>query len=148
MNLLTKKPEMLSQINDLLISSNLVPEGLEKDNLYLFYESDESVSVVGVIGVETYGDSCLLRSLAVRGDKRNHGIARKLIREALNFARLGKKLNVYLITETIGDTMLRYGFSNIAREDVPEDILKSPFFNGICPCSCQIMHKNLGESNS
>lgn len=145
MNLLTKTPETLSQISELLISSNLVPEGLEKDNLYLFYESDEAKGVTGVIGVEAYGDSCLLRSLAVRGDKRNQGIARNLIREALDFARLDMKFNVYLITETISDTMIRYGFSNIAREDVPGDILKSPFFNGICPCSCQIMHKNIGE---
>lgn len=145
MELSTKTSEVLSRISDLLTGCDLVPEGLEKENLTLFYELDELEQVLGVIGVEAYGEVCLLRSLAVRHDKRNLGIARELIKNALNFAQLNNCCDVYLITETIGDTMLRYGFSNINRGDVPQDILKSPFFNGICPCSCQIMHKNVKE---
>ena len=143
MKLSVKTPEMLSQISDLLTSSNLVPEGLEKENLTLFYKTDKLERVVGAIGVELYGDSCLLRSLAVHKNNRNLGIARTLIHEALGFACSEKSFNVYLITETIGDTMIRYGFNNISRDDVPQEIIKSPFFNGICPCSCQIMHKKV-----
>jgi len=146
MRLSAKAPEMLSQFSELLTSSNLVPEGLEKENLTLFYTTDELEKVIGVIGVEVYGEACLLRSLAVCNGKRNLGIARNLIREALEFARLEKSFNVYLITETIGDTMMRYGFNNVSREIVPPEILKSPFLNGICPCSCPIMHKNVKES--
>lgn len=146
MKLSAKAPEILSQISELLTSSNLVPEGLKKENLTLFYKSDDLEKVVGVIGVEVYGDACLLRSLAVRDDQRNLGIARTLIQEAFEFACLEKCFDVYLITETIGAAMMRYGFNNISRDDVPPEILKSPFFNGICPCSCQIMHKNVKES--
>ena len=146
MKLSVKTYEVLSQISDLLVSSNLVPEGLEKENLTLFYKANEFEKVVGVIGVEVYGKFCLLRSLAVHKSKRNLGIARTLIHEALEFACAEKSFNVYLITETIGNTMMRYGFNNISRDDVPHEILKSPFFNGICPCYCQIMHKKIQES--
>lgn len=147
MRLSAKTPEMLSQISVLLTNANLVPERLEKENLTLFYKADEFGKVMGAIGIEVYGEACLLRSLAVREDKRNLGIARALMSEAFDFARMAKKSNIYLITETIGDTMLRYGFNTVSREDIPPDILKSPFFNGICPCSCQMMHKNVAESD-
>lgn len=143
MQVIEKSADILSQASALLISSKLVPEGLEKDQLTFFCQFDEKKNVIGLIGVELYGDCCLLRSLAVREDQRNQGIARSLIKEALKFAYDMKSFDVYLITETIGDTMERYGFIDVARESVPPDLLESPFFNGICPCSCRLMHKNI-----
>lgn len=148
MKIKVKTPEIISQLSELLKSSELVPEGLEKNNLHLFYERDESGALIGVIGVEMYGDACLLRSLAVLENKRNQGIARSLIKEAFEFARSVKSYEVYLLTQTIGNTMYGYGFRNVHRDKVPNDLITSPFFNGICPCSCHVMHKNIMEGSN
>ena len=138
-----KTPEILFQLSELLKSSGLVPEGLQKDNLYLFCEREDSGTMVGVVGMEIYGNVCLLRSLAVRENKRNQGIARSLLKQAFELARSIKSYEVYLLTETIGDTMHKYGFRDVYRDNVPNGLLESPFFNGICPCSCHLMYKNI-----
>lgn len=145
MKLAVKSEPNLAKVSQLLSQADLVPIGLENDQLHLFCELAEEEQLIGVIGVEVYGSACLLRSLAVREDRRNAGIARMLLKEALAFAQQSQCFDVYIITETIGDTMLRYGFTNITRKDVPQEILQSPFFNGICPCTSQVMYKNIKE---
>ena len=140
-----KTPEIIFQFSELLKSSELVPEGLEKDNLYLFCEREESGAIVGVVAVETYGNVCLLRSLAVQENKQNRGIARSLLKEAFEYARSVKSYEMYLLTETIVDMMYRYGFRNVHRDKVPNEFLESPFFNGLCSCSCQLMYKNINS---
>lgn len=111
--------------------------------IFTFCHSDNAGKIVGIIGVEVYGASSLLRSLAVISNMRNKGIARSLLKEALAFAESIASYDVYLITETIGDTMERYGFCDVAREQVPDVILKSPYLNGILPCSSRIMYRNI-----
>ncbi|MEG6584455.1 GNAT family N-acetyltransferase [Dendrosporobacter sp. 1207_IL3150] len=145
MRLEIKNSDILFQISELLVNSRLVPEGLEKENLTFFYHVDDLNQLIGVIGVETYGNVCLLRSLAVKEDKRNLGIARNLLKEAFDYAYNEKVYDIYLLTETISDIMTRYGFSIITRNEVPPAILKSPFLNGLCPCSCLLMHKNIKQ---
>jgi len=136
----------LAEIRTLLASAGLVPVGLDDEKLHLFCHFDDSGRIAGVIGIEVYPQGGLLRSLAVRSDMRNKGIARSLINEVLQFARSIQLYDLYLLTETIGETMYRYGFRDIVREQVPVEILGSPFFNGICPCSCRLMHKNIREA--
>lgn len=145
MKLEQKNKHILNEISDLLIAAKLVPVQLASGNLYLFCEYDNAGKLIGVIGVEVYGANSLLRSLAVISEMRNRGIARSLLEEALAFAKSIASYDIYLITETIGDTMERYGFCNIAREKVPDAILKSPYLNGICPCSSRIMYRNIGS---
>lgn len=143
MKLDNKTEQVLTEIRDLLVSAELVPVELASDHLHIFYEKDCFGKIVGVIGIEVYGNDSFLRSLAVRKGMRNQGIARSLLNEALVFAKRIRSYNLYLITETIGETMSRHGFSDIPREQVPSAILKSPYFNGICPCSCRIMYRDI-----
>ncbi len=145
MKLEQKTEYALNEINDLLIASDLVPVQLASDKLHFFCHNDNAGKMDGVIGVEVYGKSCLLRSLTVTSEMRNRGIARSLLEEALAFARSIASYDIYLITETIGDTMERYRFLDIGREKVPDAILKSPYLNGICPCSSRIMYRNIDE---
>jgi amino-acid N-acetyltransferase len=145
MKLGNKTEQVFVEISELLLSAGLVPVGLDSDNLHFFYQQNDCGEIIGVVGVEVYAPNSLLRSLAVREDMRNNGIARSLINEAIEFARSIKSYNLYLLTETIGKTMYRYGFRDIPREQVSDDLLASPFFNGICPCCSQLMHKNIQE---
>lgn len=143
----TKPSEVLTQISDLLSQVDLVPVGLNASNLHLFCKMSESGTVEGVIGVETYGDSFLLRSLAVREGFRNQGIARSLLDEAFQFAKSNGYYHAYLLTETIGDVMHRQGFREVPRCHVPEEMQQSPFLKGICKCSTPLMYKNIGEEH-
>lgn len=138
-----KTEDILNEINDLLVASNLVPVQLESDKLYFFCHKDKAGKIIGVIGVELYGTSSLLRSLAVSFERRNEGIGHSLLKEALAFAKSIASYDVYLITETIADTMQDYGFCDVAREKMPAAMLKSPYLNGICPCSARIMYINI-----
>lgn len=143
MKIITKTPELLAEIGELLVSAELEPIGLDNRALQLFVCRDEVGKVAGVAGIEAYGKACLFRSLAVREDQRSKGLGRSLIHEALAYARNSGSPDVYLLTETIGETMRCYGFRDIARAGVPEDVLTSPFFNGICPCGCNLMYRSL-----
>lgn len=145
MRLENKLPEVIKQISDLLTHAGLVPVNLEANNVHLFYRMSESGKMTGVIGVETYGDGFLLRSLAVRAESRNQGVARSLLEEAFDFARNNGCFHAYLLTETIGDTMQRRGFREVSRCQVPEAMHQSPFLQGICKCSMPLMYKNIGE---
>lgn len=145
MKLEDKRETKLAMVRQLLSHAGLAAIGLENDQLHLFCEFTEEGQMVGVVGVELYGKTVFLRSLAVREDKRNAGIARALWKEALLFAYQSRCVDVYLITEILGDTMLRYGFDHITRKDVPQEILQSPFFNGICSCSSQVMYRNIQD---
>ncbi|WP_255351813.1 GNAT family N-acetyltransferase [Propionispora sp. 2/2-37] len=120
---------------------------MEKEELTLFCRFDEGKRIIGVIGIKRYGQSCLLRSLAVSKEHRNKGIACVLLKEAFQFARNEKIIDAYLLTETIGDMLKCYGFNEVSRETVPADILTSPFFNGICPLSSQLLHRKLEEGD-
>ena len=135
----------LAEFSKLLVSAELVPVGLNNKNLQLFCHRDDSGHIVGVVGVGIYRNGGLLRSLAVREDMRHQGIARSLLQEAYEFAGRNNCHHLYLLTETIGETMKRYGFSDILRKHAPSELLASPFFNGICPCSSRLMHKNIQE---
>lgn len=145
MKLDIKSEEALSEIQKLLMSADLVPVGLERENLYLFYQSNDGGQIIGVVGLEVYPEGALLRSLAVRADARSTGIARALLNEASAYARSIQSFDLFLLTETVAELMHRYGFRDIQRENVPTALLASPFFNGICPCSCHLMHKNIQE---
>lgn len=145
MKLCNKTDDLLSEISNLLLSAELVPVELDSDNLHVFYQQNDCEQIVGVVCVEVFAQGSLLRSLAVREDMRNKGIARSLLNEAFEFARSIQSYDLYLLTETIGETMYRYGFRDIRRKQIPSDLLSSPFFHGICPCSCQLMHRNLQE---
>ena len=76
MKLDTKSPNDLATISELLIAANLVPVGLESENLHLFCARDTLGQIIGVVGVEVYSKGSLLRSLAVKESMRNQEIGR------------------------------------------------------------------------
>ena len=94
------------------------------------------------MGMEQYGNICLLRSLTVKVEERKNGLADKLIKEVTDFAVNAKCVEAYLITSTVVDKMRKHGFESIDRTELPEAIKKSKFFIEICPLSSVVMNKN------
>ncbi len=123
----------------LFLKSNALPfSDLQlRDSYYIFYR-DEAHTIIGSIGLEFYGTSALLRSLAVDKNQRGRGIGRELVK-AILLESSKKMLTVYLLTETAHAFFLREGFVNIDRARVPELLKRSSEFTQTCPASAKCM---------
>ena len=127
-NLLTREKLVVDEL----------PASLE--NFVIAIQDDE---VIGTAGLEIFGDYGLLRSVAVRTDYRNNGIASDLVKQIEALA-LAKCLNeIYLLTETAPDYFRQKNYKLISREEVPLDVQQSSEFSYACPQSAIVMKKTL-----
>jgi amino-acid N-acetyltransferase len=83
---------------------------------------------VGVVGLEYYGASALLRSLAVAPEARGRGLARALTAQALAAAREQGITQIFLLTETAAAFFPQFGFTRIAREETDAAVQDSVEF--------------------
>lgn len=126
----------------LLVEENLPVEDLP-ELLAGFIVAIENETIVGVAGLEVYGEYGLLRSLAVSADYRNKGIAGKLLQRILAKATLLPLKELYLLTETAPGYFGRKGFLQITRNEVPVEVMGSSEFSHVCPVSAIVMKKIL-----
>ncbi|MCL6611732.1 MAG: arsenite methyltransferase [Peptococcaceae bacterium] len=124
--------EDCQSIETLLSSCGLPSAGVREDP-DKFLVADDS-GVAGVIGMEQDGTSALLRSLAVRPDRRRSGIAAALVDRMLETARKAGVTQVYLITGTAEKYMERWGFAKIDRGLIPARLLHKSALDGSCRC--------------
>src|SRR5687767_11801009 len=108
-----------------------------------FFVAVDGKKVIGVIGLEIYGDHALLRSLVVDPAYRNQNIAEQLVLQVEDRARKLKISGIYLLTETARGYFEKKGFITIQREEVPPELKKSSEFSHTCPASAIVMQKPL-----
>lgn len=96
-------------------------------------------AVVGCVGAEVYDGDALLRSLAVRADRRGCGAGDALVARLVAALRGRGVRRVSLLTTTAEAFFARRGFALAAREDVPEAVRASEEFRGACPASAVAM---------
>ncbi|MFM9910039.1 MAG: arsenic resistance N-acetyltransferase ArsN2 [Chitinophagaceae bacterium] len=126
-----------------LLESQKLPHTDIDKNLTHFFVVREADKLQGLIGLEIYGDSGLLRSMATSPLHRNKGIATLLVTKLLGYAKtLGLK-EVFLFTETAAEFFQKRGFQYIRREEAPEDISQSSEFTHLCPSSAILMKKEI-----
>jgi amino-acid N-acetyltransferase len=106
-----------------------------------FWVAEHQGQVVGVAGMERYGDSGLLRSVAVAAEWRGSGIGRTLVDRVLEEGRADGVRDVYLLTTTAEHYFPRLGFACIDRESVPAAVRASAEFTGACPASATAMRR-------
>ncbi|MGN6639653.1 MAG: arsenic resistance N-acetyltransferase ArsN2 [Mucilaginibacter sp.] len=99
--------------------------------------------VVAVSGLEVYGDHGLLRSLAVKAEYRNQGIADQLVQKIERLAVERGLKDVYLLTETAAGYFTRKNYQTVIRDSAPEEIKRSSEFSSVCPQSAMLMIKSL-----
>lgn len=99
--------------------------------------------MVGVIGLEPYGESALLRSAVVSPTVRGTGLGERLVRALLEAARLGGTHEVILLTTTAESWFPRFGFERIRREAAPASLNASEEFRGACPATAVVMRLEL-----
>ena len=126
-----------------LLTAEKLPAADLPDPLENFAVSKNGDDIIGVIGLEMYGDYALLRSLAVNNNFRNQGIANELLQHIEKLAAAKKLKAIYLLTETAPGYFTRKGYQTITRADVPAEVQQSSEFSHVCPQSAIVMRKSL-----
>ncbi len=134
----------LTAIQFLLEESDLPIDGIAPhiNNFIVVKSQDVALGpeiVIGCIGLEIYGSSALLRSLAVHPDLRKQGLGSRLVELIIGHAKKNGVEAVYLLTDNAEEFFKKRGFKIINRKDVPEDMLQSVEFTTLCPSSPCLM---------
>ena len=132
----------LEAVVDLLDRSGLPTAGVA-DNFAQFLVAEAAGKLIGVIGLELYGQSALLRSAAVEESWRGSGVGRVLVERALDLARERGIEDVYLLTTTAEHYFPKFGFVCVRRDEVAKDVRSSVEFQTSCPASATAMRKHV-----
>ena len=127
----------------LLDDAGLPHADLTPGHLAHFLVLREGDAIVGVVGMEVRGDAGLLRSLAVAADRRGGGRAARLVDALEAQARASGIPTLYLLTTTAEGFFARRGYASTDRATVPDAILATEEFRGICPSTAACMSKSL-----
>ena len=111
------------------------------DWLDRFWVAEHQGHLVGVAGMERYGDSGLLRSVGVAREWRGTGVGRTLVERVLDEGRAAGVRDVYLLTTTAEHYFPRLGFACVDRQSVPPALQASAEFTGACPASAVVMRR-------
>jgi amino-acid N-acetyltransferase len=130
----------------LLRDANLPKEGVLDRFPEGYVVAESGGGVIAVAGLESYGNSGLLRSLVVSPLFRGQGIGEGLIGRLLSSARSVDLDAVCLLTNTAREYLARRGFTDIGRESVPTGIRASVEFASAGPASAACMFMRILSS--
>lgn len=143
------RPPILSAASDhdwpaaaALLNAHHLPLAGALEHLPNFILARNGAGVHGVVGLERYGETALLRSLAVADTGQGLGIA--LVHAALDAARAAGVKQVAALTTTAAAFFTRFGFRTVTRDDVPAAAHASAEFQGACPDSATALLLDLG----
>lgn len=136
--------EDLRAIERLLAESGLPTDDLVAQDLSLFRIEGSSDNPDAVGGLEKFGNSALIRSIATAPSMRGQGVARKLVGELEKLSAKEGIENLYLLTESAERYFESKGYSTLERSNVPRSIRESRQFSSLCPDSATVMHKRVG----
>lgn len=136
---LVKSDRELNSLRNFLRGNQLPADDLKlADSLYLTYY-DSLEELVGSGGLEFYGDKTLLRSLAVSQAIRSQSLGKQIVEDLLRQVKERGIKEIYLLTLTAYYFFLKLGFTEINRDEVPEEIKASSEFLHVCPASARVM---------
>jgi amino-acid N-acetyltransferase len=133
------QPADIRSVRALLESCDLPHTGIEDQFEDAFVVAERDGQIIGVAGLERYGEHGLLRSVAVSEPHRGQALARSLVDRCLTEAwRLGLS-DVYLLTLDAQTYFEALGFKVISRAEVAHGVTKSREFSSICPETATVM---------
>lgn len=133
----------LALISNLLASSGLPTDDLDKLDLADVRVVEESGRVVAVGAIEHHGDAALLRSVVTDPIAQGRGLARSMVDALDALCRERGVQDLYLLTDTAADYFERLGFRECARSAAPRAIRVTRQFSTLCPDSATLMHRHL-----
>jgi len=136
-------PADLPAVERLLSASHLPLDGV-RDALPTFVVAEAGDDVVGVAGLEVCCDHALLRSVAVADTWRSRGLGRALVTRVISDAEARGIRALYLLTTSAERYFPSFGFRQITRAEVPEDVRETAEFRTACPASAIVMCRDCG----
>ena len=118
-------------IEGILAAANLPAVGV-RENIDNFLVARVGEKAVGCIGLELYGKTAFIRSLAVLPERRGRGIGARLAREVLGKARLLGADETVLLTTTVQEMATRMGFREVPRGSLSPAVRGSWEFKADC----------------
>lgn len=129
-----------------LLSANGLPTADLEPGAARFLGVRDDRGLEGIVAVQLYGAAGLLRSLAVRADRRGGGLGSALVLEAERLAAGQGIGSLYLLTSDAGPFFAHRGFTPMPREEAPAALRATPQFTTLCLASV-CMTKALGTGN-
>lgn len=108
----------------LLLEVGLPVHGVEAQ-MENFLVACDGQQVIGCVGMELYGESCLLRSLAVHPDYQGRGLGVELMKQIIARARQQGMKEAVLLTHTVEPLAAKLGFQRIPRDSVDPRLAQS-----------------------
>ncbi len=131
----------LPQISRFLKENGLPTNGV-KESVENFIVATDEKSWIGIAGLEVYGRSGLLRSVAIAKDSRGLGHGRTLVNAVVDNARARGIETLYLLTDSAEPYFRHLGFEVVKREDIDEAVKASVEFTECCE-SAAAMRRSL-----
>ena len=131
-------------IEQLLFKSQLPTDGITS-HLKHFILAKSTGGIIGVVGLEVYDGTGLLRSLAVSPEVRGKGIGKELCARAIAHAHTRNIIEIFLLTTTADGFFAKRGFQKVGRNIAPVPLQASVEFKTLCPDSAFCMRMQLSE---
>lgn len=136
------RQEDLDSIENLLIASGLPPDGIE-NHLSSMLVGELEYQILATAALEMYGDSALLRSVAVDSIARGTGLGTRMTEAIVKLALRLRVNRLFLLTETAEDFFPKFGFRKVNRSDIPDNVKSSLEFTLLCPSSALALELRL-----
>ena len=134
----------LEQIKELLSSSKL-PSDDAADHIDNFIVYEEERIIIGVGGLEAYGTTGLVRSIAVKPKNQKKGIGKSIYKSIEHKAyELGLN-TLYLLTESAVEYFAKLGFIVKERTDIPVSVMNTKQYKALCPSTAILMFRKLSN---
>jgi amino-acid N-acetyltransferase len=127
-----------------LLSANGLPTSDLEAGAAHFLGVRDSRGLEGIVAIQAYGAAGLLRSLAVRADRRGSGLGSALVLEAERLAAAHGVGSLYLLTSDAAGFFAHRGFAEVPREGAPQALRATAQFTSLCSASV-CMHKALAS---
>jgi amino-acid N-acetyltransferase len=137
-----ERPPHLSVVA-LLEAEGLPASDLTETHLEHFFFTGSDGAPSALVGLETYGEAALLRSLVVSAAARTQGLGSALVLHAEEYAAAHQVRALYLLTTTAEPYFERRGYRRTDRSQAPPSIKSTREFASLCPSSSAFMIKRL-----
>jgi amino-acid N-acetyltransferase len=130
------------QAAEFLKDFDLVYTDLDQPNVRIFRFEDSGL-LIGIGGLEIFGDLALLRSVAVAKEFQGKKAGRFICNWIEDWARKNQLSELYLLTTTAPDFFAHLNYRVIQRDEFPEPLRQTSQFSQLCPASAICMKKIL-----
>lgn len=144
MKIRAARSDDLDAIKALLVENELPVADVDAALLVDFLVAEDANGrIVGSVGLERFGRSALLRSLATARKVRKEGLGTRLLAHAELMARASDVSELWLLTTTAAGFFRRAEYADVERDTASAEVQASAQFAQLCPTSAVCMTKRL-----